>query len=93
MSQSFLKHTFHRAIFMLPAALLIFQAHLAAQGRRPDPLQATQLQAKFRSGQTFITWRDADSANVKRYRILRHNSPITDDNSTQAEVLDRKSVV
>ena len=87
MSQSFRKHTFHRALFMLPAALLIFQAHLAAQGRRPDPLQATQLQAKFRGGQTFITWRDADSANVKRYRILRHNSPITDDNSTQAEVL------
>ncbi len=67
--------------------LMLWPARADAQRIRPDSLRATRIQAVHRDGQTFLSWLDADTANVRGYRILRHSEPITDENAARADVI------
>ncbi|HOE97690.1 MAG TPA: DNRLRE domain-containing protein, partial [Candidatus Sumerlaeota bacterium] len=52
--------------------------------------QPTQLQARHYSGQTFITWKEAQTGKDETsYRIYRHSQPITAANLDQAELVDQ----
>lgn len=66
------------------AFFLLLLLSTAAAAQRPDSLLATRLEAVQRHGQTFLTWTDADTANAKAYRVLRHTAPITPDNVDSA---------
>lgn len=54
------------------------------------PPQAANVQATWHSGQTFITWKEANTGKVETsYRVYRSKAPITSDNLDQAERLDQ----
>ena len=84
------RNLIHRKPYLLWFALcvlMLLPARADAQRIRPDSLRATRIQAVHRDGQTFISWFDADTANVRGYRILRHSEPITDENVVAAAVI------
>ena len=47
----------------------------------------TELSAFHRSGQTFLTWREAEGDGDEFYRIYRHDSPITQVNLRSATII------
>lgn len=53
-------------------------------------LSATNIEAKFRSGQSFITWNEDTGRTGEKYNVYRHNQPITNGNLNQAEKLTAK---
>ncbi|MCZ7568368.1 MAG: putative glycoside hydrolase [Ardenticatenaceae bacterium] len=52
-----------------------------------SPAQPTGLSALHRSGQTFITWTERADLTGERYRLYRHNQPITAATLAQATQL------
>ena len=52
-----------------------------------DPLQATDLAADHRSGQTFITWTERSDETDEHYRIYRHDQPIDSSNLAETDLL------
>ncbi len=54
------------------------------------PNQPSGVNAKYYSGQTFITWNEINSGKDETsYKIYRHSSPITSSNINQAELIDQ----
>ena len=86
MYSQIVRNSFRLSIYAL-ALVLIFCVRAEGQRRHPDKTHATMVEAEYRNGQTFITWRDADTVQVKGYRVFHHASPITDDNFAEAVVI------
>ncbi|MDO8647207.1 MAG: DNRLRE domain-containing protein [Candidatus Diapherotrites archaeon] len=59
-------------------------------GTNPESIpQPAGITAKFWKGQTFITWKEAQTdKNETTYRIYRYSQPITSSNINQAQLLD-----
>lgn len=58
-----------------------------AQAQASLPAQPTGLSVFHRSGQTFVTWKEVSGIIGERYRIYRHNQPVTSSNLSSAELL------
>lgn len=68
----------------MPAALIVFTV-LAAAMARAAPV-ATNLAARYRDGQVFVTW-DEPRPCEARFRVLCATAPITADNAAEAAPL------
>ena len=71
-----MRRTIGISLFLLLVSFASVQAAL--------PPQPTNLKAKYRSGQTFITWTERSSIKGEWYRVYRHNKPITSSNLKDA---------
>ena len=76
-----------RQVALTVAALLL--GHLAAPATATTypSLRVTQVEALFRDGQTFITWKEDGRIQGEVYRVYRHTEPITPQNISKAKLL------
>jgi hypothetical protein len=68
-------------------ALLLIAAGAAVLAARRGPDRITQLVAKYKEGQTFLTWRELDATRGERYRIYRSHRPIDAAGLVSAELI------
>jgi pimeloyl-ACP methyl ester carboxylesterase len=67
--------------------LLLWASALAQPAWAQVPPQPTGLLAEHRSGQTFLTFSEANDPAVDHFRVYRHDQPIDAQNLTQATLL------
>lgn len=80
-----------KARVILIAVLLLTVLHLDTQAAPPVqgtlPPQPTGINLIHRGGQSFLTWSEVTTLVGERYRIYRHDQPITSANLSQATLL------